>query len=267
MLEIGRQHRPDLYALEPRRTPPLVPADLRFEVAERVDYQGVVLTPLDSSGLPEIIAALRREGWSRWLCAYCSPFSTRSTSRRSWRRYTPQASRCRPHTSSSRSSGNTSAPAHHGERLCLAGDGALPLQLAAPTPRGTRPATGHAVQRRHHYRRGRQGRGGAHGAVRPGRRRGGRSVYGGAFWLHRHHLFRHGRHLHRCGTGTKPVAGNHRGDHWRPARLSPHAGHPHRGRRRRLHRGRDAGGALRVGPESAGADPGPACYGKGSTSR
>jgi N-methylhydantoinase A len=25
----------------------------------------------------------------------------------------------------------------------------------------------------------------------------------------------------------------------------------------------DAGGALRVGPESAGADPGPACYGKG----
>ena len=26
----------------------------------------------------------------------------------------------------------------------------------------------------------------------------------------------------------------------------------------------DAGGALRVGPESAGADPGPACYGKGN---
>src|SRR5205814_2159810 len=26
---------------------------------------------------------------------------------------------------------------------------------------------------------------------------------------------------------------------------------------------RDAGGALRVGPESAGADPGPACYGRG----
>jgi N-methylhydantoinase A len=25
----------------------------------------------------------------------------------------------------------------------------------------------------------------------------------------------------------------------------------------------DAGGALRVGPQSAGADPGPACYGRG----
>ena len=28
---------------------------------------------------------------------------------------------------------------------------------------------------------------------------------------------------------------------------------------------RDAGGALRVGPESAGSDPGPACYGRGGT--
>jgi N-methylhydantoinase A len=28
---------------------------------------------------------------------------------------------------------------------------------------------------------------------------------------------------------------------------------------------RDSGGALRVGPESAGADPGPACYGRGSS--
>lgn len=27
----------------------------------------------------------------------------------------------------------------------------------------------------------------------------------------------------------------------------------------------DAGGVLRVGPESAGADPGPVCYGKGGT--
>src|SRR5204862_5359150 len=27
----------------------------------------------------------------------------------------------------------------------------------------------------------------------------------------------------------------------------------------------DAGGALRVGPKSAGADPGPACYGRGGT--
>ena len=29
----------------------------------------------------------------------------------------------------------------------------------------------------------------------------------------------------------------------------------------------DAGGALRVGPESAGADPGPICYGRGLSPR
>jgi len=34
---------------------------------------------------------------------------------------------------------------------------------------------------------------------------------------------------------------------------------------RRLDRPRDAGGILHVGPESAGADPGPACYGRGGT--
>lgn len=34
-LEIGRQTRPDIYALEPRRTAPLVPRALRFEVNQR----------------------------------------------------------------------------------------------------------------------------------------------------------------------------------------------------------------------------------------
>jgi N-methylhydantoinase A len=34
-IEIGRQTRPDIYALEPRRTAPLVPRALRFEVGQR----------------------------------------------------------------------------------------------------------------------------------------------------------------------------------------------------------------------------------------
>ena len=42
------------------------------------------------------------------------------------------------------------------------------------------------------------------------------------------------------------------------------ARHPHHRRRRRFDRARSTpGGALRVGPRSAGADPGPACYGRG----
>lgn len=47
VLEIGRQNRPDLYDLFSRRPPPLAPAALRFEVAERVNHRGQVIQPLD----------------------------------------------------------------------------------------------------------------------------------------------------------------------------------------------------------------------------
>jgi N-methylhydantoinase A len=40
VLEIGRQARPDLYDLEPRRADPLVPRPLRFGVDERTHYDG-----------------------------------------------------------------------------------------------------------------------------------------------------------------------------------------------------------------------------------
>lgn len=43
VLEIGRQNRPDLYALHPTRIPPLVPARWRFELPERIDCCGRVL--------------------------------------------------------------------------------------------------------------------------------------------------------------------------------------------------------------------------------
>jgi N-methylhydantoinase A len=47
VLEIGRQTRPDLYALHPTRPEPLVPSKWRFDVPERVDRRGTVLVPLD----------------------------------------------------------------------------------------------------------------------------------------------------------------------------------------------------------------------------
>src|SRR3990172_7321069 len=40
VLLIGRQTRPKLYDLSPRRPPPLVPDDLRFEAAERLGAGG-----------------------------------------------------------------------------------------------------------------------------------------------------------------------------------------------------------------------------------
>lgn len=58
ILEIGRQNRPDIYDLFSRRPSPLVPADLRFEVSERVDHHGQPIRPLDVSSLDHLIEQL-----------------------------------------------------------------------------------------------------------------------------------------------------------------------------------------------------------------
>src|SRR5947209_11691948 len=49
VLEIGRQNRPELYNLQVERLPPLVPRRYRFEVRERVTYEGKILEPVDTS--------------------------------------------------------------------------------------------------------------------------------------------------------------------------------------------------------------------------
>jgi N-methylhydantoinase A len=58
VLEIGRANRPDLYNLAYRKPPPFVPRRLRFEVDERTDHVGRQLTPLDEDALTAIAAAL-----------------------------------------------------------------------------------------------------------------------------------------------------------------------------------------------------------------
>jgi N-methylhydantoinase A len=58
VLAIGRQNRPDLYALVPQKPAPLVPRPWRLEVVERVDAQGNVLVPLREESLAAIAAAL-----------------------------------------------------------------------------------------------------------------------------------------------------------------------------------------------------------------
>ena len=58
ILELGRRDRPNMYGLEGTHEP-LVPRDLRFEVDERLDYEGKVLVPLDVEGLKAIGAVLK----------------------------------------------------------------------------------------------------------------------------------------------------------------------------------------------------------------
>lgn len=51
VLEIRRQHRPDIYDLWARWPDPLVPSERRLGVPERLDWEGQVLAPVDESAL------------------------------------------------------------------------------------------------------------------------------------------------------------------------------------------------------------------------
>ena len=64
LLEIGRQNRPSLYDLFRDRTPPVIPRDLVVEAPERVAADGTVLRPLDADAVAVVareVAALRPE--------------------------------------------------------------------------------------------------------------------------------------------------------------------------------------------------------------
>ena len=58
VLSIGRQNRPELYALAQPPPSRLVPRERRFEVAERLDCTGKVLTPLNEQELEKIAARM-----------------------------------------------------------------------------------------------------------------------------------------------------------------------------------------------------------------
>ena len=58
LLHIGRQNRPDLYALQPALPPPLIPRERCFEVPERLDFRGEVLLPLDRDALDRVLDSL-----------------------------------------------------------------------------------------------------------------------------------------------------------------------------------------------------------------
>ena len=77
VLEIARGNRPDLYNLRYEKEEPFVPRALRFEVGERMDAQGSVMQPLDLAELDPIIESCRAEGVEaiavQFLHAYAAP--------------------------------------------------------------------------------------------------------------------------------------------------------------------------------------------------
>ena len=61
VIEIGTELRYDIYDLGIERLKPLVPRHLRVELPGRLAYNGAELAPLKLEGLPAIVAALRAE--------------------------------------------------------------------------------------------------------------------------------------------------------------------------------------------------------------
>jgi N-methylhydantoinase A len=62
VLEIGRANRPDIYNLRYAKPKPFVPRRLRLEVAERMDHRGKVVEPLDAEGVRGAVRRLREQG-------------------------------------------------------------------------------------------------------------------------------------------------------------------------------------------------------------
>jgi N-methylhydantoinase A len=61
VLEIARQIRYELYNLQTEKPSPLVPRDRVFEIAERLDYRGAVIRPLDEQAVIKAVEGLRAQ--------------------------------------------------------------------------------------------------------------------------------------------------------------------------------------------------------------
>lgn len=267
LLEIGRQDRPELYRLCAPKPTPLVPPELRFEAAERVGPAGVV-EPL-GEGEPRRLAELVRESGAESV-AVCLLFSYLDPSHE--RRIAEHLRRELPgvHVSASHEvlprfreyerCSTTTIDAYLspllGRYLARLGEAAaaagLPEPVVMRSSGGVAPAAEAARAGAWSVLSGPAG--GAVGASLLARAcgdgdalgldMGGTScdvcvVEGGA--VRRTDSRRIGGRViqlpmvdvHTVGAGGGSIG-------WR-----------------------DPGGALRVGPRSAGADPGPACYGRG----
>ena len=61
LLFIGRQDRPRLYDIHPRIPPPLIPRERCYEIEERLDFRGQTLLPLNMRKLDALLDQLERD--------------------------------------------------------------------------------------------------------------------------------------------------------------------------------------------------------------
>ena len=263
VLEIGRQSRAELYNLEQDRTPTLAPWELRFGLPERIDFTGTILEDLEQGaidGLMELISQSEAEAVAvSFLFSFLNPLHedmvNAALQKLSPRPFISLSSRVLPEfreferTSTvvvnayvgqvmSRYLGELEQSLGEGLRIMQSSGGSITARLAAEQPVRTILS------------------GPAGGVV-------------GAFHVASEAGFPDIITLDMGGTSTdvslcpgriKETSSSNVGGHpISVPMIEIHTVGAGGGSIARV----DTGGALSVGPQSAGADPGPACYGRG----
>jgi N-methylhydantoinase A len=260
VIEIGRQNRPQLYALVGHRLPPLVPRGLRVGVAGRLDSRGEVLEPLNAT---ELEALPRRLAGAESLAivllhSYANPAHEQTIAEVLREMGLPLAvsSELIPEYREYERTSTTVVNAYVAPVMSsylgrLAREAkAEPIRVMASNG-GVLPVARAVAQPVHTILSGPAG--GVVGALAWGRKVGFDDIItfdmGGTST---DVSLCPGRPLHTLEfeIGGQPVA--------LPV-IDIHTVGAGGGSLARL----DPGGALRVGPQSAGADPGPICYGRG----
>lgn len=260
VLEIGRQARPSLYDLDAVRPQPLVPGDLRFGVAERVAASGEVLVELDEESLDRLVKKLKRARIESVAVSLIFSFIHPEHERRIARALSSLnvplsvSHRILPEY---REYERTSTVVINAYLQPLMGKYLSRLQAEAPRLRVMQSSGGSisaSVAAHEPVRTILSGpAGGVVGAMEVARRAGLENII----------TFDMG--------GTSTDVALCKGDRMRMTREATLAGMPVAVSIMDIHTVGagggsiarvDEGGSLRVGPESAGADPGPACYGR-----
>ncbi len=264
ILLIGRQDRPDLYDLFPDVPLPLVPPEWCLEMPERVDFQGDIVTPLQKEAIEPIIETLRSNDIQSvavsFLFSFVNPAHERwVTSRlREEGLFVTASSELLPEFREYERTSTTVVNAYVSPVL---------NQYLGRLEREMSPTEFHILQSNGGRISVEQARGHGVRSVLSGPAGGvvGARYMAGLAGFHRILTFDMG------GTSTDvslvdkniqvTTEAEVGGCPIRVPVIDLHTVGSGGGSMARV----DAGGNLRVGPQSAGADPGPVCYGQGGT--
>jgi len=262
LLEIGRQNRPELYNLTPMPRRPLIPRDLCFGVNERSYHDGTVARRPSAVELKGLAAKLKRSGVRSIAICFLHAYQNAANERavlaglKKTGVYVCASHDVSPEFREYERSSTTAVNAYVGplmETYLAELNNARRFRIAIMQSNGgflsARDASRHAVRT---VLSGPAG--GVVGAMETARRSGFRKILG----------------FDMGGTSTdvsladgearETTEASIDGFPIRVPMLDIHTVGAGGGSIARV----DAGGLLRVGPESAGADPGPACYGSGT---